>query len=56
MNGQALSPEPFKLPDGKYSVWIQWWKDNQPVTQRKVQDFALAGAGKEQTPLPRPWW
>ncbi len=46
----ALSPEPFKLPDGKYSVWVQWWKDNQPVTQRKVQDFAVNG--QEQTPLP----
>ncbi len=53
LDGLELAAEDFKLKTGQYSLWIQLWKDNGPVIQRKVQDFDFQ-EGNRLIPLAPP--
>ncbi len=51
MNGQELGPDKFTLGPGEYTLWMQLYKDGQPIEQRKVEDFAF-NSNRTITPLP----
>ena len=44
MDGHDLGTQPLGLGAGRYSLWLQLWKDGLPVSQRKVQDFEIGPA------------